>query len=502
MKYLKELVGIITPNKIKGIDLMDMAKGDVTQLSRLYQAIHQGKVATDAEARQLLFPQGASPSAYHNVKQHLKDRLLNTLFFVDSSRRDPKDRNLNYHRLNRDLTAAQLLLLKNARTAGMKQFERVVKAALRFEFSTIVFLAARELRLYYGTLGRDEKKYKYYQQLCWKYRKITELEERAEEYYAGLVISYVKKKSTPAELRNRAINYYEDLMCHYNEVETYDFRFYLALIGLMRHTILNDFAATLPTCDRVIAFFESKPFSTTRPVQICLHHKLVGHMQKEEYEAAKQAAEKSKAFLKKGDFNWYSNQEYLFLLAMHTGRYQDAYFVYHETTAQAGFGKLELSAREMWEIYRGYVYLLIDQKLVTCEAKDKSFGNFRIMSFINKISIFAKDKRGMNVAVRVLRIIFMILREQAEEAHDHIDATEKYIDRYLMNEDTQRSYHFVRMLLAIPQANFELGRIKALAAEHLSALEASSRLSANPFHKIEIIPYEALWELTLNGIKK
>ncbi|MEM9527809.1 MAG: hypothetical protein AAGA31_14435, partial [Bacteroidota bacterium] len=122
---------------------------------------------------------------------------------------------------------------------------------------------------------------------------------------------------------------------------------------------------------------------------------------------------------------------------------------------------------------------------------------FRINRFLNSTPIYSKDKRGMNVAILSLQIIFYIQKKQYDVAIERIDAIEKYCSRYLYQEDTIRAYYFIRLLLTIPKASFNPSLVMHYAKKRLKALKEVDTFAGNPFHKTEILPYEKLWEITL-----
>jgi tetratricopeptide (TPR) repeat protein len=218
------------------------------------------------------------------------------------------------------------------------------------------------------------------------------------------------------------------------------------------------------------------------------------------YEEGEKVARRSQQLLEAGSFNWFKNLEYLFLLAMHTGKYQNAYEIFHEAIGHKSFDFLPENITEIWNLYRAYLHLLIDLEKVQAEPMDKQFTSFRINRFLNNMPLYSKDKRGMNIAILIVQILFYIQKGKYDTAIDRMEAIEKYCSRYLFKADTMRSYFFIKLLLVIPQASFHRKAVMRYATTHLKKLTAISSEVSHQYHKIEIIPYETLWELTLSSL--
>lgn len=209
MENLKELVHIVNRNKVKRIDMLDLQDDTPSKVNALYQAISEGTVVDDESAFELLFPNAKSRSAYINLKTTLKEKLLNTLFFIDAYQAGHSDRQTAFYECHKDFAAAQLLLAKNARRSAVDILERLLKKTLHFEFSELVLSIVRLLRLHYGTRLGMADKYREYNDLWEEYHRLDELENMAEQFYTDLVIHYVNQTLTREELQRLAATYLE-----------------------------------------------------------------------------------------------------------------------------------------------------------------------------------------------------------------------------------------------------------------------------------------------------
>lgn len=497
MEDLKELIYIVNRNKVKRIDMLDLKEKSPSKVNALYQAISDGKVGNDDEASQLLFPNAKSKSAYRNLKAVLQDKLLNTLFFIDTYQKSYTDRQAAFYDAYKDFAAVQILLAKNARKVGIKQLEKLLKKALHFEFIELVPPILRLLRLHYGTRLGIEKKYRELDNMWEEYHNLERLENLAERYYSELVLHYVNSKSVKVNLKDLAATYFQELAAHKSQFHSYKFRLYTGLVQLFSYTCVNDYVSTIPVCEELIEFFEAKPFQANTPIQICLHHQLVAYMQLRDFTQGQRIAQRSQELIEEGAFNWFKNLEYLFLLAMHTANYQEAYQVFCQAVEHKRYKFLPEQIRENWQLYQAYVHLLIDQDKIVKREGDKRFTSFRINRFLNDMPLYSKDKRGMNIAILTVQILFYIQKGKYNTVIDRMEAIEKYCSRYLFNDDTMRSYYFIKLLLTIPQASFHRLGVLRYAEKPLKKMKAISTEMSNQYHKIEVMSYEVLWDMAV-----
>lgn len=499
LDHLKELTYIVNKNKIKRIDLLSLHKDATTKINQFYQLLSSNQVSTDDEAYEQLFEGKSSKAVYRSLKVALRRKLMNTIFFIDTYHNNYSDRQIAFYEIQKEYAAIQILLAKNARKSSVDMLVKLLKKAVSYEFTDIVKASARILCLHYGTREGVEKKYRHYQEIWEQYDLYERLECKAERYYTELVLFHNNNKAAKLELQQKAIAYFKELQKDRINCSSYKFYFFSVLVELIQYSCVNDYYTTIPICDEIIAFFEAKPYTANTPIQICLHHQLVAYMQAKDYENGEQIALKSRALIEPGSFNWFKNLEYIFLLAMHTANYQSAYHTFSAAVKHKRFKFLPQAISEMWTLYQAYLHLLIDQEKIELDENDKTFStNFRLNRFLNNMPTYSKDKQGVNIAVLIVQILFYIQKRKYATAIDRIEAIEKYCSRYLFKEDTIRSYYFIKLLLTIPKSSFHKTAVIRHAKGNLKKMNDIGTEPSLQYHKIEILPYEVLWEIALS----
>ena len=233
INYLKELVYVVSRNKVKKIDLLDLASPSPSRINEMYQLLAEGQVESEEELRTILQEKGVKASAYRNIKKVLRERLLNTLFFIDAQEKKYADRQKAYYHLQKDFAAAQLLLAKNARSTAAVELEKILKKAEYFEFTEQAMLAARLLCRLIGTLEFDRKRYEKYHKRLKFYRLQESWEAKAEELYSDLMLRYQNRSFDQMnELASLANQYLKELQPGLEEFSSYLNRLdFLTLFG-------------------------------------------------------------------------------------------------------------------------------------------------------------------------------------------------------------------------------------------------------------------------------
>ncbi|NNF22026.1 MAG: hypothetical protein HKN67_08795 [Saprospiraceae bacterium] len=127
---------------------------------------------------------------------------------------------------------------------------------------------------------------------------------------------------------------------------------------------------------------------------------------------------------------------------------------------------------------------------------------FRIGRFLNDVDKFARDKRGLNITINIIQMLFLIIDEKYDDVLDKLAALKQYNFRYLKRPEYARSSNFIKMLLKIPEANYEPDLIRSKAAKFYDNLVSHTSDFSEQSMSIEIIPYEQLWKEILSIFEK
>lgn len=497
MKNLIEIAQLVDNIKLKTSDFIvrDSRKKNKTDV--FYEKILAGDFRTDQDASNFFYGTDTNHSNYKNLKRSLRKKLLSSLFFLESQQ-DHSDYARAYLYCCKYFFAAKILLFLQSKKSGVDLCKKVMVKALPFELTEFVLGASRYLRMHYATRMGDEEKFQYYNELFKKHLDIWTAESLAEEYFSTMVLPNVRRKANNKETFRQATAFYEELKPYlekYTSPYLHVLGNYIQVSALMS---INDYHQTIEVCEKAIAFFESKSYSYLTPLRIFLHNQLICHIQLRNYEKGKEVALKSGGFVKPGTNNWYSNKELHLILALHSKHYREAELILESATKHSKYKQLLPSIKERWLIYETYVNFLGYINLIPGDQAEPR--KYKLGKFLNSVPTFSKDKRGLNIPILIIQILYLIIKKDYGQTIDRFEAIEKYCSRYILKDENLRSNCFIKMLLQIPNSDFHKAGVERRAKKYLTQLQSVPLEIASQAYEVEIIPYEDLWEIAMQSL--
>lgn len=502
MHALRELVSIVTKQKLRAASLLTVKALQPGPLSmRLYDLVAEGKVETDLQAMEALYPGEKQRNvSYLRIKKSLRDYLVQMLLVIDPHLPHYNPRQKAYFDSYKKWGAIKILLGKNAHHTILELADEVLRTALRFDFTDLALDMARSMRLYYGSIEGNVKKYQQIGKQVHHLEEMFRYENLAEELYTDLVIRFVNDKSTKREVPQVARRYFKQLEDALDKYDSYRLHFTSRLIEIIIYTSVNDYKSTTEICDKAIRFFDAKDYVANVPLQAFLYQEMVCYVQLRDYERGRKAADRGLKLLEQGSFNWFKYQELLLMLSFHAREYQAAYQIYKSTVKHRRFNGLPDGIKQIWKIFEAYLYYLIQVGRIKPDEPETVISRIRIMRFLNDVPIFSKDRRGMNIPILNFQILYLILTKEHDEVIDRMMAIQKYSSRYLKKDDNYRSNCFIKMLLEMPDVGFHRMAVIRHADKYVKMLKKVPLDFANQSHDIELIPYEDLWQMALDSL--
>jgi hypothetical protein len=499
MRDLVELVGLINKTKLKSNEYMKFIIEPGSKMEILFNALLDKTVQTDEDARELF---ASDPSVnLSSLKSKLKERLLDAIFLLDFKDANFSTRQKAFFECYKKWSAAMTLMIRNAKITGIDQLERLLRYAQQFEFTELTLDILRVLRLQDSTVDGDIEKYEHIKIQYLEYEKIWLMESKAEFYYSELMAQYTNSKSTKTEVMAQAKAYYLELEGFMSECHSFKLHLFGRMVHLLIYNSINDYVSTARLCEEAIAFFDKKEYDSGLPLQVFYYNLVVCYLQLGEFEKGQQVISRCEYYFEEGSFNWFKLQELFFSLAVKTEHYEEAYYLYEKVTNFPHFKDKQTQIVEMWNIFQAYIFYLIRVEKIPESILSERSKRFKMGKFINDITLFSKDKRGMNISVLIIQILYAIADRDYKKSLDRIDGIGKYCARYLKDADTFRSNCFIKMLLQIPLANFHKEAVARKVEKHLKALKSLEAGTASQSHEIEIVPYEALWEMAVESLQ-
>lgn len=466
---------------------------------QLYDLIAEGKVDTDEKACEFLYDCPKDKNAYYKLKHLLKERLYNTLFFIDLKQKKYSNVKKAEIICQKSLMLYNLLKLKGGARNAVKVAKKGLRIALDYELTQEIIFLSEKLRTHYASLIGDRKAFNLYNEMFIDSQKVYSAEAFVKGKYLDLVSRYVNNRGTKKYVSTQAKEYLEEIEKLVIPRETADFFYYKTMLVIIFNMSKNDYSTTLKVCKEALQRIHSFKYLNTKAKIIISLQYIACCIQLKLYIEGKEKIDECFEIVDEGLHTWFKLQELYLTLCLHTQNYTEAWRTYKLATGHKKFQTLFANAQEVWKIYEAWLYFLLRAGKVE-QLNGRPHKKFRIGRFLNEVPTFSKDKRGLNVPILIVQILLLMQAGRRDEIIDRMEAIAQYKHRYLDKEQNYRSNVFIRMLLEVPRASFCRDRTLRRALKYEGMLDEVPLEVSNQSHDLEILPYEDVWEIVLEQL--
>jgi len=361
-------------------------------------------------------------------------------------------------------------------------------------------MLCQDLSFHYGIYDYNRKKDVFYSDLVNHYQHLLNLTVEAKKcfkFYAQHI--NLQKTSTQIILDENIERSLELVTKNLEATDSFSFKYNAFNALYFKSYLEKDYPELEKISRAAIKYFRKKEgFSTIGEFSFLQKLGISYQAQGKYAEAIDTYHDVLKINPKEGTSPWYNIRNHLFNTHLAIKEYQNAYKYLLDVTTFSGFTKLFDTTKEPWRVKEAYMHLLIKmKKVIEDQDAENKLRPFRINRFLNEVPHFSKDKRGLNIAVLIIHVLFLFINKKEFEIEDRLNALGQYSFRYLRNDETLRSNAFIKMLQKLPLANFHPVRLKRHVEKfHKRLLETPMNISEQSA-EIEIIPYEHLWEIVI-----
>ena len=493
MEILKELVHILTLNKTKKIRQYGFLQDESGRLLQFYEGLVKDKWTTDEAAAQEILGLDAKHKTYRRLKNSLKKELLTAFLFLDTDNNYYTDFQRAYYSSNRQLAQLNILIGQTARKTAISLGKELLKKSMSFDLTLLILESARSLRRINAAYVGNEKEHKYLTSIIVDYTSILKLEVLAENIYTSIGINYSRSKEKKTYLFEEFHSEYQEIRKYFKKINSHFFHFFGYLSGVSIYMSIDDFEVSREICQDAIDYFENKKFIDKGAIATFAYQLIVCNIQLKKFNEASLILEKSYPLIPKGKHGYFRTLENHLLLSFYTKEYDQAYDLLQTAKKTKGFKFLLPTVKERWILHEAYVQFLVEVgKAKGNPTQDKKF---KIQKFLNDVPTFTQDKRGMNIPVLLLQVLFLWNRKKFDEALQRIENLKKYNTRYLQEEDTMRTTHFIKMLQVAATEGFAPRATKKAVQPLYKEMTSRDIVFANQSAELEYIPYEDLWAI-------
>jgi hypothetical protein len=408
MKTIKELVFLLKNYKMSKIEILGNPGNSNHSMSEiLFNAVKDNQVQTEEEAIELLYGDPGEKSNFNRFINRFKQKLINTIFFIDLNNPIFEDYNKAYYNGYRFLAAIRILMGRGARTSAVEIAERNIKKVAKYEYAELTYLFARFLARNYLIFNPNKRKYRLYHEMENHHKLQWELEMQAEDLYYNLALNFVDTKANKPELKSYSEDTSKQMGSILEKSKSHLIVNYVHQAYLIEAELTNDSKRTVEVCSAALELLENKSFKH-KALIINFARPLISNLVKigdlEKANALSPAYEK----LSRGQPYWSFYQMSNFSLKLFRREYIDAYKIYQKVVESPGFKFKRASHQETWKIFGAYLYFLIEIGKIKNIAKGGKMPlqNFRVGKFLNEVHTYTGDKEGEISPLSLSRSLF------------------------------------------------------------------------------------------------
>jgi hypothetical protein len=481
------------------------SKHSESRYNQFYTLIKSEKIASDNDAAKLFYGAKATDKnqAYRQMKRTFRERLINTLFFIDLQHPDFTELESATMAIQKEWAAINIIFAKGDTGLALKFAEDLLPTALKYELTEIVVYITDRLKEGYGNQIGDRKKYIYYKTLQKQQMLIWQAEITAKDLFQELRLETIKSAADMPHIAKIAQEGMRDLEPVLADYKTFRLVSYGYFSKLAQFTAAHQYHTALKVADEAIQILEQKPYNAQRVINIFLNQKIVCYMRLKDFNKGKMMAAKVLKLQPEGSLGWFKTLEYTTTIAFQTGNYDEAYTLHAMATSNEGVVQLVNRNAEIWKLYKAYLFFFAGQgKIDKVTLQSDVFKDFKLSKLINDLVVLEKDLEGMRMSVLIIEAAIQLRDQRYGPLIDTVEALNKYRQRHLAKTHALYRYNlFVKMIGQLSRAGFVKRLvIKATDVIYRDMKEVPMYIDNNGL-LTEIVPLEFMWEHILSLLK-
>ena len=494
MKTIIDLIRIIGPNRKGFKDLFSDSQD--TKMALFIEGLNSGTIRSDQEAINLLYSPKDPKGNYYSLKSWVKNRLYDWVLKVGPSSKNMSPIEKAHFRCNRIWTISNILNSFGAVKTSIDVIKTGIRDAQKYEFSEFSMLFYNNLAVFSAINLQSRKDFEKYHTKFSYYKSLYEKENEALHIFCRLASRYQNLRSLEQnkEFINESLFKLNNIPLGNESVKfiRYYYQSY-CLIALAQ----QQFKKTIKLCRKAISKIDEKPFnliSTRYGYELLL---LQCYIQLKAFDDGSKIIERYKSVFPKNSFNWFSIRYYYFILATHSRNYSKCESIIIQILYNKELSRVARALEENFNVFNAYTQFLIQIGKAQPGDINRDTTPFRLGRFLNEVPHFSKDKRGLNISILILQVLFLLHDHKYSKIIDRTDALNQYCYRYLRKDETFRSNCFIKMLIKMVEADFNRIRTERYVEILWNKLQSVPIHVAEQGIEVEIIPYEDLWPMVL-----
>lgn len=446
--------------------------------------------------------EGESDKSYMVLRKYLLEKMLNIVFYLNPEVVYSNPYMVNYFKCQKNQFLAKVLfgigLYKNA--------ERVTNTTLRlaqqYEFWEIVSSLTSTFSDYHAARG-NEKKTLLYHKIAENAIKKQLNERKIKRYINEMNIYYSRNTVSDQALLEKLRLYVTESAQICKIDKAFNVNYYFLRLKVIQYQAKFEYEKAIKACDEGIEYISKadEMFVSLR-MGIMLGTKMHCFLNLRDFESANMFAKESESYFVPGTQNWYVINEYYYVLSLQTKNYETAYLTLKKIIDFPGFERLPTARKEKWQVMRAHMEFLQHANIWKPANVNTIDSKFRLNKFINDVPVFQRDKKGVNISILILQILFLLINKDYTGIIDRKEALTRYIRRHLATKQNERSRVFMTLLSKMIIFNFNGEKVEYKTKKLRKQLGEEVYNYATNMGGNEILDFEMLWEWVIKELKK
>ncbi len=500
---IRELAKLIKQANVNSLELFSAAdfNDNSNLMTKFFHGICRNDIAELSDLKKFIYKtSNVSQSTFRRLFFRFREKLLNTLFFINTNSSKFTIRAISYYECAKRFFISRMISERGFRYAALSIADDSLKIAIKFEFSELALNLSKFIITLSGAMNYRAHLISYYKDIYYEaknmYLNELKFSEHSRDVTAYLNSSH-KRSNNPMQS-----NHFENLIHEAWEcmkaapsIELISSCCVLILNYNKYNGKFNEFKNnTLLFIDELF----KKPFLSVFVLEYLVNEFLKVVLITKDLSTCILIKRKYFNYFNEISFNWFVIRFGYIQALLHCHEYFSSYQEINMVFNIKSFNKQPPIIKQNYLVGYAYIYFLYKIGKIKGVTPDREF---RINKFLNEVPEYSKDKQGVNIPIILIQILFFLADHKHHLIIDRMDSLKLYAYRYLKKDENFRSQCFIRMLGEMVRAGFKrqgtLFRTKALTDKlKLVPIDTYPATAEN-----EIIPYEDLWEMVVGLLK-
>lgn len=424
------------------------------------------------------------------IKSRLRRKLMNQLFLVGSRNEQMQVSHTVEQSCLAKLLQARVLIDAGGSDLALPLLKQALSKATEYDFNYIASLCLRALIQAFVNLKEKALYYKAVEQLTEIMPRVA-ADQESEMYFSEANIELSHSIAARKAYLSKIDEVLANMHTIWQRAKTFETFHYYYRISIWLHELIGNFDEIVHLTNNSEAVLKEYKSAAKR-----FDHRynkfiqVYAHLRAKKLEEGLVLANQYLTSFNQSSNNWFAFMENYILLAIHARRYEVAYMLLHQVQANPFIKKINKLAQERWTLIEAYLQFISPQEEQPVKWQ----------SLLYSAPTYSKDKEGFNVAILILQVMYYLKIEDFEALEYRVDSLKKYAQHHFKDVFSERSRLFFKLLTVLVRSNFAYATTQKKGHSIFQKLQRTPT-PGDAYAEIEIIPYEHLWELTLEKIK-